>query len=168
MIKSTNIKIWVLIVAVALAIASWMFIERLNQQKRQEAEESLDFGIALFKEKKYPEALQVFEKFPGGTPNEWRVRHYQGSTYIMLKDYQSAATYLEQALALNPTGTQIMHALGVAYFKLGNLKMSKAYYAAILEINPGDNEAKGLMDTMAKLETQQPDYVKPGSEQKIE
>ena len=45
-----------------------------------------------------------------------------------------------------------MHALGVAYFKLGNLKLSKGYYASILEIDPGDEEARGLMDIMAKLE----------------
>ena len=47
-----------------------------------------------------------------------------------------------------------MFALGVAYFKLGNLALSKAYFAAVLQINPGNEEAKGLMDIMARLERQ--------------
>jgi hypothetical protein len=40
----------------------------------------------------------------------------------------------------------------VAYFKLGNLKLAKGYFASVLEINPNDEQAKGLMDIMAKLE----------------
>lgn len=95
-------------------------------------------------------------------------RYYQGSTHIILKDYQAAAETLEQALALNNNETRIMHALGVAYFKLGNLKLSKAYFAAVLEIEPDNAEARGLMEIMAKLEKTQADNATQDSESALE
>ena len=120
---------------------------------------SVETGIALFHEKKYSEALDIFEQITDDHPQKWRALYYGGSSYIMLKDYGSAVVYLEQALALNPTQTDVMNSLGVAYFKLGNLKMSKAYFASILEIEPDNMEAKGLMDIMANLERQQPGAI---------
>lgn len=121
---------------------------------------SIETGVALFNEKKYVEAIEIFESVQPGHPQEWYSLYYLGSSYIMLKDYPSAIEHLELALNLKPTETQVMHALGVAYFKLGNLNMSKAYYAAVLEIDPNDAEARGLMDIMANLERQQPDNAK--------
>ena len=99
--------------------------------------------------------MEIFENIPPGTPREWYARYYQGSTYIMLKDYQAAIPFLEEALVLNPAETQVMHALGVSYFKLGKLKTSKAYYVSILEIDPEDAEARGLVEVMISLERQQ-------------
>lgn len=169
MSKSRNLKIGFLVTTLLVSVASWVYIERSNQQRvSEQSDQSLDSGIALFKQKKYPEALKILENVPANAHREWLARYYQGSIHIRLKDYTSAATSLEQALILNPTETRIMHALGVAYFKLGNLKLSKAYYAKVLEIHPGDEEAKGLMDIMANLEKQQPGYEKPESEEEIE
>lgn len=116
---------------------------------------SIESGVTLFNEKKYIEAIEIFENVQPGHPQEWYSLYYLGSSYIMLKDYPAAAEHLELALSLNPINTQIMHALGVTYFKLGNLKLSKAYFASVLEINPEDAEARGLMDIMANLERQQ-------------
>ena len=73
-----------------------------------------------------------------------------GSALIKLKDYESGAMRLEEALALNNNEKNILFALGVVYYKLGNLSLSKAYFAAVLEIDPGHEEAKGLMDIMAR------------------
>ena len=77
---------------------------------------------------------------------------------MMLKDYEPAVIHLEQALTLDNKNIAILYALGVAYFKLGNLKLARGYFASVLEINPNDEQAKGLMDIMAKLERN------PGSE----
>jgi tetratricopeptide (TPR) repeat protein len=79
-----------------------------------------------------------------------------GSALIKLKDYESGALRLEEALALNSSETNILFALGVVYYKLGNLSLSKAYFASVLELDPGHEEAKGLMDIMASLERTQP------------
>ncbi len=76
----------------------------------------------------------------------------------MLKDYESAVEYLGQAHRLNSRSTDILYALGVTYYKLGKVKLAKSYFASVLEINPQDEQAKGLLDIMAKLERN------PGSE----
>lgn len=164
MSNSKHIKIWSIGASLTFVAAAWFFLENLEQKEYlSRADQRIESGIVFFKEKQYPEALEVFENIPQGSPREWYARYYQGSTYIMLQDYPQAITYLEQALELKPSDAEIMHALGVAYFKLGNLKMSKAYYAAALEINPDDTEARGLMDIMSKLERQQPD-TQPGND----
>lgn len=155
--KSLKIVIWSTGTVLFLAIAVWSYLGLFDRQEEIEhTGGSIDSGIALFQDKKYSEAMDVFEGISPDGQEYWRVLYYQGSTHIMLKNYQSAVVSLEQALGLNPTQTQIMHSLGVAYFKLGNLKMSKAYFASILELEPDNTEAKGLMDIMANLERQQP------------
>ena len=117
---------------------------------------ALEQGILFFDQKKYPEALKELEKIPASKVNDWRIPYYIGSSQMMLKEYQLAADSLEQALVLNNQQTGVLYALGVAYYKMGNLKLAKAYFAAVLEINPADGQAKGLMETMADLERQQP------------
>jgi tetratricopeptide (TPR) repeat protein len=151
-----NMIIGSVVVILLVSIAGWVYIEQSNLQRvSEQAKQSLDSGISLFEQEKYPEALNVLESIPSGTSSGWWARYYQGSAHIMLKDYPVAVTYLEQAFALNPTEPRIMHALGVAYFKAGNFKLAKAYYAAVLEIDPDDEEAKGLIDIMVKFEKRQ-------------
>lgn len=156
MSKSRQIKVWGAIVLIVLFATAWIYIKDYRHQEMLiRADARIEAGIASFKDGNYPEALRIFENIPAGAPREWYARYYQGSTYIMLKQYQPAINYLEQALALNPTETQIMHALGVVYFKLGKFKISKAYYVSILEIDPGDSEARGLLETLTNLEKRQ-------------
>jgi tetratricopeptide (TPR) repeat protein len=149
-----------------LAATAFFFLDFDNPENTVQSTASIDAGVARFNEKNYDEALPIFEAVPDGDPQKWRALYYQGSSYIMLKDYQAAVEFLEHALTLNPTHTPTMHALGVAYFKLGNLKLSKAYFASVLAIEPGNEEAKGLMDIMANLERQQPteDIPEPKAE----
>jgi Flp pilus assembly protein TadD len=90
----------------------------------------------------------------GDARQEAKALYDQGSEHIQLKDYKSALESLEQAHVLNPEDTGTLFALGVVYYKLGNLKLAKSYFASVLELNPNDEQAKGLMDMMAKLERQ--------------
>jgi len=127
-----------------------------QQQTRQQAIASLDRGIALFREKKYSESLEVLQSIPDGVIQDWHLPFYTATAHILLKDYQLAALKLEEALLLNPQETQILFQLGVVYYKLGNLSLSKGYFASVVEIDPTHEEAKGLMGVMANLERQQP------------
>ena len=136
-----------------LAVALWFLVLQPNQLKNaSQAEELLTSGINLFNDKKYDETLEILARIPSGTTQEAKVRYYQGSTYIMLKDFDSAVDYLGQAHKLNSDDIGVLYALGVAYFKLGKIKLAKSYFASVLEINPQDEQAKGLLNAMAKLE----------------
>ena len=114
--------------------------------------ELLADGKGHYDREEYEMALEALRQVPDGEAETARARYYEGSSYIMLKDYEAAVASLESALALEPRNTGVLYALGVAYFKLGNLAVSKGYFGAVLEINPNDERAKGLMDIMAKLE----------------
>ncbi len=118
------------------------------------ATELLADGIGHFERKEYDLALEVLRQVPEGLPESAQARYYEGSSHMMLQDYEAAVKSLEAALALEPRDTGVLYALGVAYYKLGNLAVAKGYFGAVLEINPNDEHAKGLMDIMAKLERQ--------------
>ena len=143
------------LIAAVVAAAYQYRIERQNQAL--EATVLLQEGISLFQQEQYETALETLRSIPQGAIEDWRISYYTGATLIRLKDYESAAVSLEEALTLSSREKDIPFALGVVYYKLGNLSLSKSYFHTVLEIDPTDEEAKGLMDIMAKLERQQPD-----------
>ena len=157
----TGLGLLLLIVGVAGFLGLW---PDFGAQERQ-AQASLESGIRLFNEKQYAASLEALEQVPAGSPQEAEALYYTGSAHLMLKDNAAAAREFEQALALRPDDPGTLYGLGVAYFKLGNLKLSKSYFAAVLEINPNDEQARGLMDIMAKLERQSEAAPAPESEE---
>ena len=83
-------------ILVAASLAYWYTdAESLVRDERREV---LRQGIALFEQKKYPEALQELQAIPIDRTDDWRVPYYLGSTHMMLKDYAAAAGALERAL----------------------------------------------------------------------
>ena len=153
---SMTLTVLVILVILAVAGGSLYLFNENKQVNEQQALASLDQGIALFREKKYEESLEVLQAIPDGVIRDWHLPYYTATAHVMLKDYESAAPILEQALLINPEEVQILFELGVVYYKLGNLALSKAYFASVVEIDPSNEEAKGLMDIMANLERQQP------------
>lgn len=136
-----------------LAGALWFLVPQPDREVAWlSPDELLADGIAHFESKEYDLALEVLRQVPDGRVQTARARYYEGSSHMMLKDYEAAIVSLESALALDPRSTGVLYALGVAYYKLGNLAVAKGYFAAVLDINPNDEQAKGLMDIMARLE----------------
>ena len=147
-----------LILITAIAAAAYLY--QIEQQRQaEEATALVEKGIAQFSQEQYDAALQTLSSIPPGVMEDWRIPYYMGVSYIRLKNYDLAAVSLEQALLLNSTEKGIPFSLGVVYFKLGNLRLSKSYFHSVLELDPGHEEAKGLMDIMAKLERLQPDKL---------
>ena len=145
------------LVLVAAVVAGAYLYQIERQRQALEATVLLQEGIALFQQEQYETALETLHSVPKEALEDWRISYYTGATLIKLKDYAAAAVSLEEALTLNNKEVDIPYALGIVYYKLGNLGLSKSYFHSVLEIDPGHEEAKGLMDIMAKLERQQPD-----------
>jgi tetratricopeptide (TPR) repeat protein len=148
----------VLVLIVAIAVNSYQAEQR---EKAQQNHLILDEGIALYDQGKYSEALHILETIAPDDSQDWQVSYYKGAASVRLKDYQSAATYLEQAKSLNSSDTQTLYLLGVVYFKLGNLKLAEGYFAATLELDPTHDEAKGLMGVMSDLQKRQEESTQP-------
>ena len=145
-----------LVLIVAAAAIIYMYQVEQQRQATFDAHALIDTGMAQFYEGQYELSLQTLGSIPASSLEDWHIPYYMGSAETKLKDYASAATHLEEALALNNGEQNILFALGVVYYKLGNLSLSKAYFASVLEVDPTHEEAKGLMDIMASLERQQP------------
>jgi tetratricopeptide (TPR) repeat protein len=152
--KRSTIILAGLFVLGVVAAAGYVGTRPGNTQAEQRAGQLLADGIERFEAKDHQGAIAILAQVPSETPQGAQARYYEGSAYLMLKDYESAAAKLEEARALKPDDMGTLYALGVVYYKLGNLALAKAYFAAVLEINPNDEQAKGLMDIMAKLERQ--------------
>lgn len=154
--------------AVALMLVvitvSAIYAYRINQEKQANALLLMEQGITQFKQKQYETALETLRSIPQAVVEDWRLPYYTGSTLVKLKDYESAAVSLEEALILNSNEKDIPFALGVVYFKLGNLSLSKSYFHSVLELDPGNQDARGLMDIMAKLERQRLGKLNPESD----
>lgn len=144
------------ILVLALAIVFGVVLPERAEKQRQLAEMHAQIreGIAQFRAEQFELSAQTLGSIPEDRIDDWHVPYYLGSALVQLKDYENGAAHLEQALTLDPRNENILFALGVAYFKLGNLALSKAYFATVIEIDPTHEEARGLMDIMARLERQ--------------
>ena len=143
------------IVLAIAAVISVNFYKNNQQDKAAEEQFVLDKGMALYNQGQYEEALRTLGNITPDATRNWRISYYKGAAAVRLKDYPSAATYLEQAVSLNSNDTQTLYLLGVVYFKLGNLKLSEGYFAATLVLDPTHEEAKGLMGVMSDLQKSQ-------------
>lgn len=145
-----------LVLLFAIAVNSY---QSDQQEKAQQNHLILDQGIALYDQGKYPEALSKLQTIADADIQDWQVSYYKGAAAVRLKDYPSAATYLEHANSLNSSETQTLYLLGVVYFKLGNLKLSEGYFTATLELDPSHEEARGLMGVMSNLQKKQENFA---------
>ena len=127
------------------------------EQRRQfgDVHAVIDEGIAQFRAEQFELSVETLGSIPEDLVEDWHVPYYLGSAHIRLGDHEKGAAQLEKALVLNPSDKNILFALGVAYYKLGNLSLAKAYFASVLAVDPAHEEARGLMDIMAKLERYQ-------------
>lgn len=142
---------------IATAVGGGLYYQQQSEQEQlaTRAQHILARGIALYEEDRYDEALQMLETMPAQAPPDWHFPYYKGMVLVQLKDYERAAGHLEESIVLDSTQIAPLFALGVTYFKLGKLGLSKSYFAAVLKIDPENEEARGLMDTMASLERMQ-------------
>ena len=136
-------------------VLTWfVFLQPAREVDAARSEGLLAAGIQMFDSNQFEEAIATLQGIPEGSPQTPQALYYEGSAYLMLKDYETAAALLEESLALQPRDSGTLYALGVVYYRLGNLALAKGYFAAVLEINPNDEQAKGLLDIMARLERQ--------------
>lgn len=149
---SSALIVVVLILAGATASLSLLYNARARSEAAHLAAVHLERGIGLYQRKDYVHAEGVLRRALRTNPDDWRAPFYVGVIQIERQRYGLAIPYLERALALNTREPKILNALGVVYFKLERLDMAKGYFWASLDLDPTNTEAKGLMETMAKLQ----------------
>jgi tetratricopeptide (TPR) repeat protein len=137
---------------VVIVLLVWYMVFPTNNDVSLEAEAHVQRGIQFYKKGTFPEAETALKDTLKLYPDEWRAPFYLGVIKTLLKQFELAIPYLEQAFVLNPTEPKIPNALGVAYFKLGKLDLAKGYFKASLALDPANTDTKAMFDNMAKLQ----------------
>jgi Flp pilus assembly protein TadD len=112
----------------------------------------LQRGIQLHLNKKYLQAQGDLIRALRADPKDWKAPFYLGAGKFERKKYAAAVPFLERALSLAPTEQKIYKMLGVIYYKLGQLDMARGYFTAYFELDLNNKDARGMIETMAKLQ----------------
>lgn len=119
------------------------------------AESSPDFNaaVALYRERKNPEAIAAFEKLAQAEPKNSEATAYLGRLQMRLGDTEAAIKIFDKLAATNPTHSDYHRELGDAYgFKaqkaglgfsgLGAARKCKAAYEKAIELDPTNLNAR--------------------------
>jgi uncharacterized caspase-like protein len=108
-----------------------------------------DRGMALFREKRYAEALIAFKDAAARSPSSALAANNVGFTFYKLGRFQEAATWFERTLALDASRA-IAHAnLGDAYFALEQPAKARAAYERYLQLQPNGKYAPTVRSRLA-------------------
>ena len=98
-------------------------------------------AISLYKDKKYNDAIQLWQKALEIEPQEIEVLYSLGIINFELKKYNEALEFLQQLLDLSPGHHKAMLILGTAYIKLRKFEHAEEYIKKSIEINPNQKLA---------------------------
>jgi len=122
-------------------------------EKIENATKSKEEGNALFKEKKYEEAISVYEQAIDLLKNRWgaspieekniealRIILNSNAAMCSLKinNLNDAVKYCNAAIKLDPFNTKALYRLSEAYIGLSNFEKATEVINKCLEINPDD------------------------------
>jgi peptidoglycan/xylan/chitin deacetylase (PgdA/CDA1 family)/uncharacterized caspase-like protein len=110
-----------------------------------------DRGMALFKEKKYQDALQEFVAATKLDPSNALAANNVGYMYYKLEQFKEAASWFERAIALDPRRAIAYANLGDTYFKLERKLEAKSAFEKYLEILPNSKYAEAVRNKMNQL-----------------
>lgn len=110
-----------------------------------------DRGMALFKEKKYQDALQEFMAASRLDPSNALAANNVGYMHYKLEEYKEAASWFEKAVALDPRRAIAYANLGDTYLKLDHRVEAKNAFEKYLELLPNSRYAEAVRNKMNQL-----------------
>jgi tetratricopeptide (TPR) repeat protein len=104
-------------------------------------EAMLEYAFALQEQKRYEEALHVYQKFYADKPDSQEKHFYLGSTYYQLKQYAAAIPHFVKVLDINPNATFSAWLLALCYEATGQLKQAIAALEHLLIYDSNNSSA---------------------------
>jgi tetratricopeptide (TPR) repeat protein len=118
---------------------------------------SFDDALALYREKRYPEARTAFSRLAAAEPQDGRHRFYLGAIAMRRNDTDDAIHQFEQAVALDPKNAGYHLELGGAYgaaagkaslmSKMGWARKCRASLERAVELDPDNLDARNGLIT---------------------
>ncbi len=91
----------------------------------------LEKGNGLFAEKKYPEALAVYETIYGKNPDAFIILKNIGNCYFALEKYDQAASSYLKLFEKQPKSAEVMTLIGNSYSNAQNMEKAMEWYQKI-------------------------------------
>lgn len=124
-----------------------------------------DYGLLLNSLGKHKDAIeQLLPLLPreGVSPDDERVVHTIGQSYLRLKDFKNARAFLTRALAANPRSSQAEFELADALASLGRLEEAEAALQRVAQREPQSAPAqRALAQVRAAIEKRKAPAPKP-------
>lgn len=93
-------------------------------------------AISFYKEKKFIEAIQLWQQALAVNPQEIEVLYSMGIINFELKKYEESLEFLNKLLELSPGHYKAMLIAGTAYLKLRKFDKAEEFIQKSIEINP--------------------------------
>lgn len=112
----------------------------------------MERGDALFKEKKYTQALEEFLSATKLDLSNALAANNVGYTYYKMERYDEAAQWFEKTVALDPRRSIAYANLGDTYTKLNKKTQAKKVYLQYLELSPNSKYSKEVKNKLNSLD----------------
>lgn len=97
----------------------------------EELREALNEGNRLFDEKKFEEAIAVYEKLLAQNPDIYIINKNIGNAYFELQKYEQAEQYYQKILKKEPDNAEIILLIGNCYANRGQNEKAMEWYNRI-------------------------------------
>jgi serine/threonine protein kinase/Tfp pilus assembly protein PilF len=120
-------------------------LQELVKKYPQEKQFHYDLGFTYEGRRRYPEAIEEYEKALALDPNFGFVINQAGYVYAQIGDFEKAIQYFERYASINPGQANPIDSIAELYFRLGKFDQAKAKYQEALEIRPDfSSSCRGL------------------------
>jgi tetratricopeptide (TPR) repeat protein len=119
-------------------------LEKKARLKDEAAAGLLDQGNNLYNERKYQEALVIFNQFSAENPTIYHILLNIGDCYREMQDYKNAVAQYEAAIEKAKAAEDLIvqakaqASIGETYLRQNDFKNSQEYFKKSLELNPKD------------------------------
>jgi len=115
-------------------------------------------GLKKFQERKFCEALNIFNNLIKLNPNDGDLLFTLGNIYYSLNDLNMSSLYFERSLKIFPKSQVIMNNYGLTLQSLGQFDKAKELFKNLIILNPNNIKAYYRLFRM-NLENFEKDYL---------
>jgi len=134
-----------------IASAQTLLNARPTGVQPRTAAQHIDWGVALFREKRYPDAQKEFMEALRMSPGNALAANNVGYTYAKMERFDEAVKWFDKTLQLDPRRA-IAHAnLGDAYLSLGRTDEARREFEKYLELQPAAKYAVTVREKLQRL-----------------
>ncbi|HTX76780.1 MAG TPA: tetratricopeptide repeat protein [Terracidiphilus sp.] len=135
-----------------MAAATILLVVSATGCKRLEARDQLNKGVEAYKEARYEEAIDHFQRAVNLDPTYPMTRTYLATAYAQevvpgldspdnQKNAQMAIDQFQKVLAADPTDSTALKQIATMYYDLKNWDAAKQWQLKVLQVDPKDADA---------------------------